>query len=308
MRILVVGAGATGGLFGGRLAAAGRDVTFLVRPGRADVLRRDGLVIRAPDGVLSLTPALVMAGEIRHPYDVILVTVKAFSLVAAMADMAPAVGPGTVILPVLNGMAHMEALAARFGGRAVAGAVCKVAAALDDHGRILQMTSLQDLAYGERNGQVSERMTRLDAILRGAGFEARLSEDIDREMWEKWIFLASLGAVTCLMRGTIGEVMAAPGGEAFIHALFDEAVAIVRAVGREPSAPFLDRTRAQLTTPGSSLTSSMYRDLSQGLPVEAGQILGDLLGRGTAAGIGAPLLSLAYAHLAVYQGRPEPSL
>ncbi len=199
-----------------------------------------------------------------------LLTVKAFSLAGAIGDFGPAVGPKTVILPVLNGMKHMDVLSARFGDERVAGCVCKVATVLDESGRITHMTALHDLDYGERDGSLSRRMALVDSFMQGAGFDARLSSSIEREMWEKWILLASLGAINCLMRGTVGEVAAAPGGTDFAVSLLDEVVAAARAVGTAPSDAFVSAARAQLTLQGSAQTSSMYRDLQQGKSVEAG--------------------------------------
>jgi 2-dehydropantoate 2-reductase len=183
LRILVVGAGSTGGYFGGRLAQAGREVTFLVRPNRAERLRAGGLQIVSPHGDVTLTPNLLTAGSIEAPYDVILLTVKAFALDAALEDLAPAVGPNTMILPVLNGMRHIDTLTARFGPNAVAGCVCKVATVVDADGRIVQLNKLHDLAYGEMNGLPSARTDALDKVMQGAGFDARLSPTIEREMW-----------------------------------------------------------------------------------------------------------------------------
>src|ERR1700733_14424706 len=178
MRILIVGAGAVGGYFGGRLAEAGGDVTFLVRPCRAKQLRQDGLRIISPHGDAVLTPKLVSAGEIDAPYDLVFLAVKAYALEAAMNDLAPAVGPETMILPVLNGMRHLDLLMQRFRKDAVIGGVCLVATEMDRDGRIVQIADIQQLAYGERNGERTPRMQALDATLQGAGFDARLSTDI----------------------------------------------------------------------------------------------------------------------------------
>jgi 2-dehydropantoate 2-reductase len=122
-------------------------------------------------------------------------------------------------------------------------------------------------------------------------------------MWEKWILLATLGGVTCLMRGSIGEVEAAPGGAEFALAFLDEVTGVVSAAGVPPSEAFLTGTRGAITQKGSPLTSSMYRDLQKGSPVEAEQILGDLLKRGRDAGISTPLLAAAFTHLSVYQAK-----
>jgi 2-dehydropantoate 2-reductase len=301
MRILVVGAGSTGGHFGGRLAQAGRDVTFLVRPARAEALQRDGLQIISPHGNFSLYPKLTTAAALNSSFDAVLLTVKAFSLASAMNDMARAVGSHTMILPVLNGMKHMDVLVERFGAGAVAGCACKVATIVDERGRIVQLTKPQHFAFGELDGAFSARMQSLDRAMQGAGFDAHLSGNILREMWEKWILLASLGGITCLMRGTVGEIEAAPGGSP--RAFLAEVTKIVQAVGVPPTDAFTKAAQAQLTLKDSSQTSSLYRDLQRVAAIEAEQIIGDLVDRAKAAEIPAPFLSAVFSNLMVYQGR-----
>jgi 2-dehydropantoate 2-reductase len=301
MKILIVGAGSVGGYFGGRLAQAGRDVTFLVRPLRAQQLARGGLRIISPHGDVVLTPTLVSAEQITAPYDVVFVSVKAYALDAAMHDFAAAVGAQTMILPVLNGMRHVDLLTQRFGAAAVIGGACHVVTELDREGRIVQMADIQQLAYGELDGKTTPRIQLLDATLQGAGFEAHLSPDIMQAMWEKWVQLASLGAVTCLLRGTIGDIAAAPGGTELALEVLAECSAVATACGHKPSATFLSRITALMSTLGSSLTSSMYRDMRKGAPVEADHILGDLLEHGAAHGVATPLLKAAFVSLRIYQ-------
>jgi 2-dehydropantoate 2-reductase len=302
MRILVVGAGAVGGYFGGRLAQTGRDVTFLVRPSRAKQLAQHGLRIISPHGDAVLAPKLISAEQFDTPYDLVFLSVKAYALEAAMNDFAAAVGPETMILPVLNGMRHVDLLTKRFGEHAVIGGVCQVASEIDDEGRIVQLADFQQLVYGERNGEMTPRLQTLDATLQGRGFDARLSTDIMQEMWEKWVQLASLGAITCLMRGAIGEIVAAPGGADLSLKVLDESAAVATACGHKPSEALLSRHADALTAPGSPLTSSMFRDLRKGAPVEADHILGDFIERGDAHGVATPLLKAAFISLRVYQG------
>jgi len=303
LRILIVGAGAVGGYFGGRLAQAGRDVTFLVRASRAKQLTRDGLRIISPHGDAVLSPKLIHADKIDAPYDIIFLSVKAYALEAAMNDFAAAVGPETMIFPVLNGMRHIDILTKRFGEHAVIGGVCLVAAEIDHQSRIVQLADFQRLVYGERNGESTPRLKALDATLQGAGFDARLSPEIMQAMWEKWVQLASLGAITCLMRGTIGEIVAAPGGAELSIDVVNESVAVATACGHKPSEKVLLRHAAAMTAPGSLLTSSMYRDLRKGAPVEADHILGDFIERGSAHRVTTPLLKAAFVNLRVYQDR-----
>src|SRR4029453_19321259 len=307
MRILIVGAGAVGGYFGGRLVQAKHDVTFLVRPSRAKQLRQDGLRVISPHGDVILTPKLVTAEEINIPYDVVFLSVKAYWLEAAMKDVSAAVGPETMIFPALNGMRHIDLLMKRFGEHAVVGGVCLVASEIDDEGRIMKLAAFQKLIYGERNGETTPRLQTLHAALQGGGFDARLSTDIMQAMWEKWVQLASLGAITCLMRGTIGQIVAAPGGPDLSLKMLEESAAVATACGHKPSEALLARHAAAMTEPGSPLTSSMYRDLRKGAPVEVDHILGYCIERGDAHGVATPLLQAAFANLRVYQERlPKP--
>jgi 2-dehydropantoate 2-reductase len=303
MRILVIGAGAVGGYFGGRLVEAGRDVTFLVRSRQAELIHKHGLRIASPHGNATLQPTLILADEIAGSYDLIILCVKAYSLAGAMNDFAAAVGPNTTILPLLNGMRHLELLAARFGDESVIGGVCFIAAEVDTEGRIVQLTEIHRLVYGERKGGSSPRMSALNEAIQGAMFECITSENILQDMWEKWVLLASLGAATCLMRGNIGEIEAIPGGTDLARQILGECSAISAACGYAPGATFLARTEKMLTTPRSTLTSSMYRDLSKSAPVEVDQILGDLIERRRNFDINTPLLEAACANLRIYQAR-----
>jgi 2-dehydropantoate 2-reductase len=306
MRILVIGAGAVGGYFGGRLADAGRDVTFLVRGRQSEAIRQHGLRIVSPHCNATLSPKLIVADEIAGSYDLIILCVKAYSLAVAMNDFAAAIAPGTIILPLLNGMRHIELLTGRFGEDSVIGGVCLISAETDTEGRIVQLTDIHRLVYGERTGNHSTRISALNEAMHGAIFDARTSENILQEMWEKWVLLASLGAATCLMRGNIGEIEAI-GGADLSRAILSECSAISTACGYPPGAAFLARTEKVLTTRSSNLTSSMYRDLSKNAPVEVDQILGDLLERGRKFDVTAPLLEAACVNLRIYQARLSTS-
>jgi 2-dehydropantoate 2-reductase len=304
MRILVIGAGATGGFFGGRLAQAGRDVTFLVRGRRAEQLRRNGLQIRSPFGDATIQPKLLSADELRagnERFDLILVATKAYSLEAALDDFAPAVGPETAILPILNGLRQLDILDGRFGAERVLGGSCRIVGDIDSEGLIVQMSKLGDITYGERSRELTPRIEQIDAELRGAAFDAILAPDVLAAMWQKWYVLASMNIICILARGTIGEVTAAPHGAEHARAAVDECVAIATANGYTPAPAPLAAHVTRMTEANSKLTSSMYRDLMKGAPVEADHVLGDLLARGEAHGLSAPLLRAAYVQLKVYE-------
>jgi 2-dehydropantoate 2-reductase len=304
MRILVIGAGAVGGYFGARLAAAGRDVTFLVRGARAEQLRRNGLQVISPQGDVTVpAPQLLLAQDLTakpQTFDLILLSTKAYSLEAAMEDFAPAVGAETAILPLLNGITHLDKLVARFGEAHVLGGSTRIVADIDAEGRVHSMEALHDLNFGERDATVTPRIEAIDALLNNAGFEAKLQADIVAFMWQKWVFLAALGAITCLIRGSIGQVVAAPGGVETAQGILNETSTVAAANGYPTPVPFLEHTTARLLKAGSPLTASMYRDMKRGAAVEADHILGDMIARGKAKGVETPLLKAAYAMLSVY--------
>jgi len=304
LRILVVGAGAIGGYFGGRLLAAGRDVTFLVRPARRARLAHDGLRIISPRGDLHLAnPPCVSADDLNGAYDLVLLACKAYDLDAAMQDIAGAVGKGTSILPLLNGLRHLDALDERFGAARVLGGQCVISSTLDPAGTILHLNDQNVLTFGERDGSRPEWVAAIGAMMAGAGFEARVSETILLDMWEKFVFLATLAGITCLMRAPIGDIVAA-GGTAATLALLEEARATAEAEGYPPRPAFLDRARAMLTAAGSSLAASMLRDIEHGAAIEAEQVLGDLLRRHEKhLRDGSFMLLAAHVHVAAYEAR-----
>lgn len=304
MRILIVGAGAVGGYFGGRLLQAGRDVTFLVRPGRAAALKETGLNIKSSLGDAALgVPPMVQSQELSAPYDLVLLSCKAYDLDSAIESFAPGVGQETAILPLLNGMRHISVLQDRFGAKAVLGGQCVISSTLDETGTILHLNTKHHLTFGELDGSATDRMDRIAAALSDAGFVVRASNKIVLEMWEKWVVLASLAGSTCLMRASIGEINASPGGTEFALSLVEECRRIAHAAGNEPRPQALEATRALLTEKGSPMTASMFRDIENGSRIEADHIIGDLLARGDAAGLESPLLRVIYCHLKAYEAR-----
>jgi 2-dehydropantoate 2-reductase len=302
MRILVVGAGAIGGYFGGRMLAAGRDVTFLVRPRRATELAAAGLVIKSPNGDVTLkNPSAVEADKLTEKFDIVLLSCKAFDLDDAIKSFAPAVGPQTSIIPLLNGMLHLDVLDRKFGPERVLGGLCAIAVTLNEKREVVQLQPMQSLTFGERDGKPSARVRAIAEVMASGKIGAVASEHIIQDMWAKWVFLASLAASTCLMRSSVGNILAAPGGKDFILGMFDECSAVATAEGHAPRGPFLERTRGMLTAEGSQMTASMFRDIKAGAAVEADHVIGDLIARGDAAKVPVPRLRTAYTHLKVYE-------
>jgi 2-dehydropantoate 2-reductase len=278
-------------------------VTFLVRPARAGQLRRDGLRVISPHGDLAIAPRLLVTGEATTPFDLVVLAVKAYALDGALIDLAPAIGAGTMIVPLLNGMRHIDLLIARFGEEPVLGGVCVVATTLDAQGRIVQLTEMQELAYGERDGAASARVRELDEVMQNAGFNARRSDTIMQDMWEKWVLLATAGGITCLLRGNVGEIEAVPGGAELALRFLAESDSVAAASGFPSRDAFMARARVMMTARGSSFASSMYRDMQRNLPVEVDHILGDMLDRARALDLATPLLEAAVAQLRIYRNR-----
>jgi 2-dehydropantoate 2-reductase len=303
MRILVVGAGAIGGYFGGRLLEAGRDVTFLVRSGRAEQLARRGLSVRSRFGDIDLPAPTVVAGRIDHPFDLILLSCKAFDLDDAMASFAPSVGSNSTVLPLLNGMRHLDALEGRFGAGAILGGQCAISTTMDADGRILHLNEVHSLSFGERDGADSSRFAAIAQCFASAKFVSSASKIILQEMWEKWVFISALAGITCLMRAPVGDIVAGGAVDVAIT-LLDECAAIAGQCGFPPRDAAMQRFRATVTAAGSSFAASMLRDVERGARTEAEHILGDLLRRSNNPAA-YPVLRIAYGHLRTYEAQRE---
>jgi len=308
-RILVLGAGGTGGYFGGRLAEAGADVTFLVRPARAAQLQQDGLVIRSPLGDARLQVAHVtretLPGAVRQAaFDLVILSCKAYDLADSIEAIAPAVGAQTTVMPILNGLLHYNALDARFGRERVLGGLCFINAVKAADGAVEHLGSAARLVFGERDlAAVSPRVATLDAACAEARFDAIASAQMTLEMWIKYTFLAALAAGTCLMRADVGTIVAGDHGLWFMRSLYAECLAVAAAHGFPIPEVTQATNLALLTATGSPNKASMLRDLEAGNRVEADHIIGDMIARADRVQVPAPLLQTAYCHLQAYQAR-----
>ena len=303
MRILVLGAGGTGGYFGGRLAEAGGDVTFLVRPKRAALLAERGLRIKSEAGDATLAVKTVTAETLSGHWDLVILSCKAYDLADAIASITPAVGPDTVVLPLLNGMAHYPVLDAAFGHGRVLGGLCHIVVTLGPEGEVLHFGGLHRVTFGERDGGTSPRTEAIAAALAGAKFDAVHSLDLPQDTWEKYTFLTAMAGMTCLMRASVGAIMATRDGEALTREIYAECCAVAAAANRAPRPKASAAALAMLTDPSSSVTASMLRDLEAGGSTEGEHIIGDMLERARAAGLDAPLLRVARCHLQAYEVR-----
>jgi 2-dehydropantoate 2-reductase len=303
MRILVLGAGAIGGYYGGRLVESGADVTFLVRPRRAQVLAERGLVVRSALGDIERKVKTLLAGDLREAFDLVLLSCKAYDLDDAIEAIVPAVGPRSAILPLLNGINHMAVLSGRFGAERVLGGACGIGVVLEPSGDIRHVGNTEWLTFGEVSGERSARCDAIARIFAASKINASLADDIIQEMWDKFVMLASLAASSTLTRANVGEMLAAPLGEWLVLEALRECQAVARGDGHAPTAAAIERTRKMLTTRGSPFTASMQRDLVAGGATEGDHIIGDLVRRAEKRGIDVPLLRVALANLQVHEAR-----
>jgi 2-dehydropantoate 2-reductase len=303
MRILVLGAGAIGGYFGGRLAEGGADVTFLVRGKRKAELDVNGLVVKSAVGDIALPVKTLAEGERAAPFDIVLLSCKSYDLDAAMAAIGPFVGPRSAVVPLLNGLAHIERLAATLGRERVMGGACYIGAVLEPGGVVRHVGDMQALAFGELAGGTSARAAALAADFARTTVTATVAPDIVQAMWEKLVMLAALAASTTLTRATVGEIMAAPSGEHFALAALAECAAVATAEGHAASAASLAQSQALLTARGSPFAASTLRDLVAGRRTEGDHIVGDLVRRARRHGLAVPILEVALTNLEVHEAK-----
>jgi 2-dehydropantoate 2-reductase len=302
MKILIVGAGAIGGYFGGRLLEKGNDVTFLVRKKRKQQLRENGLVVDSIHGNMKFpVPRTILAGENVEPYDVILVSTKSYHLGGAIDSIRPYVGAETMILPLLNGIAHLDLLTDAFGAENVIGGLCFIETTLAEDGKVIQTSPIHDLVFGERSGEKTDRIMQLQAAFQGTKASFRLSENIDQEMWHKYLFITSLSGITSLFRSPIGPIREQQQGVATIESLVRETVAIMRGIGVPLADSATGATLGRLNEIGYGMKSSLQRDMEKSLPVEGDHLFGYLLEKAAQLGIPAPTLSAIYANVKIYE-------
>lgn len=301
MKFLVVGAGAVGGYFGGRLLEKGADVTFLVREGRRRNLQEKGLVIHSDYGNATLSPKTIIAGEEVEFYDVILLSTKAYHLDNAIDDIRPYVGENTMVIPLLNGMAHYNKLDEQFGKEKVIGGLCYIEATLDSEGAVIQKGPLHMLVYGERSGQESERIIKLADALKGTKADFQLSSTIIEDLWHKYLFIATMSGITTLMRAPIGPICNHPSGMETIKQLTKEIIDVMNVAG----APIYNELETiqmeKIANLAPEMKSSMQRDMEKGLPVEADHLHGYLLEIAKTADLPVPVLESVYANLKIYE-------
>lgn len=305
MKILILGAGAIGGYFGGRLADAGADVTFLVRPKRAELLAREGLRVKSMHGDISRKVQLVTQDALKPGFELVILTAKAYDLDSAIEAIAPAIEGGGLVLPLLNGMAHLAKLDARFGRARVLGGVAYIPVTLTADGTIRHLGEFHSIAFGPRDDspQAMALCKALAAEFARTPVNVNPSPSIEQAMWDKWVSLASIAGMTCLMRAAVGDIVATDAGERLMLTMLSECASVARTEGHPVAEETLERHKKMLTQTGSTATASMLRDTENGGATEADHVLGAMLALAEKHALPTPLLEIAYTHLQAYAAR-----
>ena len=301
MRILIVGAGAIGGYFGGRLVEKGEDVTFLVRKKRKQQLEQSGLKITSVHGDIEATPTLLLSGEDCTPFDVVLLSIKSYQLDGAINDLKPYVIRDTMIVPLLNGISHIKKLVEAFGENSVLGGLCFIETTLNSDGTIVQSSPIHDLIFGERDGQVTERIRKLEALFSKTKATFQLSENIDQDMWHKYSFITALSGVTSLFRAPIGPIREQESGFRMTADLLNEISTVMKKVDAPIKSNLPELQLEKMLQMGHSMKSSMQRDMEKSFPTEADHLQGFLLEKALEHQVNTPILNAVYANLKIYE-------
>ncbi len=301
MRMLIVGAGGTGGYFGARLLEKGEDVTFLVRKKRQQQIEENGLIVKSIHGDMEFSPKTIVSGTPAGDFDVVMLSTKAYHLQQAIHDIKPYIGPRTLILPLLNGISHMDILAETFGVSNLLGGLCFIETTLDSEGNVVQTSPAHDLVFGELSGQETERIAELEAALSGTKANIRRSNHIEQDMWHKYLFITTLSGVTSLFSSPIGPIREQESGLETIQMLLREAAETMRRA-EAPIVQDIEETQVKrVMDMDYTMKSSLQRDMEKGLPTEAEHFFGYLLRLAKSNSVQTPLISAIYTNLKLYE-------
>lgn len=304
MKILVLGAGAIGGYFGGRLIQNGGDVTFLVHKKRQAQLLTDGIRIKSRFGDYSGKTKAVLESEVGHDgWDLIILSCKAYSLESAIESIRPAVGKRTAVLPLLNGIAHLERLNREFGESSVLGGLAKIVAALGPDGTINHLNDWCSVTFGEQDGSLSERTQHLQKLFPVGSVKALAVPDIQQKMWEKLVHLSTVAGVASLMRASVGEIASAPGGSELLTRFLESNADISKKEGHPISETFLDEYRKLFQDKTAAYVPSLLRDIERHNRMEGDHILGFMLRLARKHGLDDTLYNVINIHLKAYEAR-----
>jgi 2-dehydropantoate 2-reductase len=298
MRIAVIGAGGVGGYFGGLLARAGHDVSFLARGEHLRALRERGLRVRSVHGdfELSSVRATDKAEELGEA-DLILFTVKTYDTETAATAIRPAVRPGAAVLTFQNGVDNPERIDGVLGAGTAMGGTVHIETTIAEPGVIAQTSPIRRVVFGEMDGRRTERAERILDAFQSAGLEPTLSENIRKGLWEKFLFIVPMSGLTALTRSPVGDVLSVPELRELVADAFAETAAVAAAEGVELDPDPVGRMMAFAEALKPEMKSSMLRDLERGRRLEVESINGTVVRLGKRHGIPTPVNACIHACL-----------
>ena len=300
MRVAVIGAGGVGGYFGGRLAAAGTDVTFVARGAHAAAIRADGLRIESASGDVVVQAKVVEYPAQIGPVDVVIVAVKLWDTESVARMLPPLLGPDTAVISLQNGVSKDDVLRRAVGAEHVVGGLCYIAAVIERPGVIRHTGAMQRIVIGEYDGRNSSRVDAFANACRDAGIDIAISDDIERAIWEKFVFLVGLSGATSVIRQPVGPIRADQRARALLAALFQETVDVGRARGVHLDPKYADDRLAFADTLPAAMTSSMHGDLERGNRLELPWLQGAVTDMGRDAAVPTPTNAFVRNALSVY--------
>jgi len=298
LRFAIVGVGAVGGYFGGRLAGAGQSVTFIARGKTLRALHTDGLHIESPEGDVALSDihATDQPSGV-GPVDTIILGVKAWQVPEVAETLRPMVGPQTAILPLQNGVEAADQLSAALGGEHVLGGMCRIVAMKVEPNRIKHIGVEPFIAVGELDNRPSDRVAALVGALQNAGIAAKTPPDIHVSIWNKFLFIAAVSGVGAVTRVPLGVIRSVPETRELVVRAMHEVRAVAAAKGVSLADDVVDKTMAFLDGMLPESTTSMQRDIMEGLPSELEPIIGAVVRIGRDLGVATPVHQFIHAGL-----------
>ncbi len=307
MRIAVMATGAVGGYFGARLSQAGHDVAFVARGRQLEALRAHGLRVESPLGDVHL-PDVMATDEPSGigTVDLVLFGVKLWDTLEAAEAIEPLVAGTTAVVSFQNGVVKDDILSQALGAEHVIGGVCYIAATIAEPGLIRHSGTLAKLVFGEYNGSLSPRVRQFGDACADSGIDAEITDQVERAIWEKFVFLVGLSGTTSLARSPVGPVRSHPRSRAFLHDAMDEVVQVARAQGVALPAGYADERLTFIDQLPAGMTSSMHHDLDHGNRLEVAWLSGDVVERGGRLGVATPCNRAIFDILSVHSdGRAE---
>lgn len=300
MRIVVFGTGGVGGFFGGRLARAGEDVTFIARGEHLRAIKANGLRVDSPDGDFLIHPAkatdnLSEVGET----DLVILGVKAWQVPEAAREIKPLVGPGTTVLPLQNGVDAVSQLVEALGSQNVIGGLCRIVSFVVGPGHIRHEGFAPTIAIGELDNSRTERIAKIEEVFNHAGLDTTIADDIQVALWTKFLFIASFSGVGALADAPAGVVRTDPKWRGYIISAMDEIYALAHARGVNLPADSVAKVIGFVDGLPDEATSSMQRDIAAGKPSELESQNGAVVRMARESGVDVPTHTLIYNSLNV---------